>query len=63
MIKREYAKYVHELAKSNKKMLQFNFDDTYDAYDCLKSVRRTIERHNYDLSVYRVNKVVYVEKI
>ena len=66
--KRQYAKYVHELAKSNKKKLQFNFVDYQEAGICLKNVRECIERNGYDMTAYKVRynilkSVVYVEKI
>lgn len=61
--KREYARYIHELVCSDAKKLQFNLATDYEARQCLKCTRTCIERHDLDLTTYRVNTTVYVEKI
>ena len=60
---RQYAKHIKELIKSDAKRLQFNFADKDEAKNCLKNVRQCVERNGYDLSVWRVNTIVFVEKI
>lgn len=60
---RRYAKYIHELVRSNKSKLLFQFVDRKEAKNCLRSVRECIDRNDYNLSAYRVNNEVYVEKI
>ena len=63
MTKRQYVSHIKELMESDAKRLQFNFVTEQEAYFCLKNIRAFLDRSGTDLSVWRVKKTVYVEKI
>lgn len=63
MIKRQYAAHIKKFLESKARTMQFNFDGTDDAYSALKSIRRYLDRTGIELSVWRVNKTVFLEKV
>ena len=63
MTKRQYVLHIKELMESDAKRLQFNFESYQEAYSCLKNIRAFLDRSGTDLSVWRVKKTVYVEKL
>lgn len=63
MIKRQYAAHIKKFLESKARTMQFNFDFTDDAYSALKSIRKYLDRTGIELSVWRVKKTVYVEKL
>lgn len=63
MTKRQYVSHIKELMRSDAKRLQFNFATDQEAYYCLKNIRAFLDRSGTDISVWRVKKTVYVEKL
>ena len=60
---RQYVSHIKKFLKTDAKRLQFNFEFEQEAYNCLKNIRQYLDRSGTDLSVWRVKKTVYVEKL